>query len=132
MIEFKKYEGSALLTDLGTVASQIGTKGTIKFVAKNFNNPEKRVVLVAENDKGESAVISCSKSLSDYLRKAKEEGAKKEELLAGLLDLNIMEGEEEVPFITMPAGEQTKGITVTELRKAKKVHKIEALEEIPW
>ncbi len=130
MIDFKKYEGT--LTDLGTVASQIGAKGTIKFIPKNFLNPDKRVVLVVQNGNGDSAAISCSKDLSTYLRKAKADGSTKEELLSGILDLNIMEGEEEVPFVTMPAGEQTEGMTIADLKKVKKPAKIEALNEIAW
>jgi|SRR6478609_3267241 len=132
MIEFKKYEGSDLLTDLGTVASQIGAKGTIKFVAKNFMNTAKRVVVIAKNSAGDSAVISCSTSLSANLRAAKAAGASKEELLAGLLDLVVMEGEQEVPFITVPAGEQTEGMTVAQLKKVAKPTKIESLNEIAW
>src|SRR6478735_8452241 len=118
MIDFKKYEGSAVLADLGTVASQIGTKGTIKFIPKNFVSTELnkkgeriRVVLLAKDNAGNSAIISCSKALSAYLRKAREEGSSSDELLAGLLDLNVMEGEEGTPFITMPAGAQTEGKT---------------------
>ncbi len=130
MIDFKEYEGT--LTDLGTVASQIGAKGTIKFVAKNFADPAKRVVVVVQNEAGQSAVISCSKALSAALRKSKEDGAKKEQVLAGLLDMKVMEGTEEVPFITMPAGDQTEGLTIAQLKKVAKPAKIEALDEVPW
>jgi len=138
MIDFKKYEGT--LTDLGTVASQIGAKGTIKFDPKNFNTEEKnakgerkRVVVIVKNGDGDSAVVSCSKPLSEYLRKAKADGSTKEELLAGLLDMLVMEDEKsEVPFITMPGGEQTEGMTIADLKKVKKPAKIEALNEIAW
>ncbi len=130
MIDYKEYEGT--LTDLGTVASQIGTKGTIKFVAKNFANPAKRVVVVLKNEAGQSAVVSCSNALSAVLRKSKEDGAKQDEVLASLLDMSVMEGTEEVPFITMPAGEQTEGFTAAQLKKVKKPAKIEALNEIAW
>jgi hypothetical protein len=134
MIEFKKYEGSEALEDLGTLASQIGNKGTVKFAKTNFNGT-KRVVVIATNDAGDSAVVTCSANLSAHLRKAKTEGATKEELLAHVVDLNILENEEGIAYITMPGGEQTEGITIGALKKVRKSEKVEKLltvDEIPW
>ena len=97
MIEFKKYEGAnSTLEDLGTVKELAGKKGKIALIRKNFNNPEKRVVVVLTNAKDESAVISCSKQVSDALRK-------KEMTIAQLVGLNVVQNEEGVAFISMPA-----------------------------
>ena len=39
MIEFKTYEGTATeLTELGTLGEQVGAKGTVDFLKKNFNS----------------------------------------------------------------------------------------------
>lgn len=131
MIEFKKYEGAANLEDLGSLASQIGAKGKVKFSKPNFNST-KRVVVIAENDKGESAVVTCSNNLSTHLRKAKADGASKEELLAYVVDRNILQDEDNAPFITMPGGEVTEGVSIAALKKVKVTEKVTTLEEIPW
>jgi len=131
MIEFKKYEGAANLTDLGTLAEQIGAKGTVKLSKPNFNST-KRVVIIAENEKGESAVVTCSTNLSNHLRKAKADGASKEELLAYAVGQKVLEGEEGTPFITMPGGEVTEGVTIASLKKVKVTEKVTNLEDVPW
>lgn len=96
-VPFKKYEpNTAELTDLGTVKAVVGKGGKIAFIRKNYNNPEKRVAVIFTNAKGESATVSCSKQVSDALRK-------KEINVAQLAGLSVLENEEGIPFISMPA-----------------------------
>lgn len=132
MIEFKKYEGIANLENLGTLADQIGAKGTVKFSKPNFLNAEKRVVVIAENGDGLSAVITCSEPLSKQLRKSKAEGADKKELLAYVVGLDILENEAGVPYITLPGGEKVDGISIADLKKVKVTAKITTPEELVW
>jgi len=132
MIEFKKYEGIANLEDLGTLADQIGAKGTIKFSKPNFLNAEKRVVVIAENGEGLSAVISCSTNLSKHLRTLKANGTDKKELLAFVAGLNVLENEAGVAYITMPGGEPTEGFKIAELKKVKVNVAITNPEELAW
>jgi len=98
MLEFKKYEATASLTDLGTVAQNKGNKGTVQLIGKNLQNAAKRVAVIITNAKGESATVSCSKAVSDALRA-------KTLAVGQLMGLHILENEEGVPFISMPAGE---------------------------
>jgi hypothetical protein len=96
-VKLAKYEGgSANLTSQGTIVETIGTDGSISFIRKNFNNPEKRVALLLKNKKGESAIISCSRQLSDEIRK-------KNITVADIFGLEIVENEDEVMFVTMPS-----------------------------
>lgn len=131
MIEFKKYEGSETLNDLGTLGSQLGKTGTIDFNKTNFHGP-KRVVVIAKDGKGLSAVVSCSSNLSAHLRKLKAEGVAKEQLLAFVAGLNVLENEEGIPYITMPAGERSEGFKIADLAKVNLDAKITELADIPW
>jgi len=130
MITFEKYESSGTeLTELGTLASQVAG-GTVDFLKKNFNS-DKRVVVLAKNKAGESAIISCSTQLSSQLRKAKAEGESKEALLATVLSLPIYENEVG-PFIGLEGGEGSVGVSVAKLAKVGKVASIGNMEEVPW
>lgn len=133
------YEGSVDLGDFGTLADQIGPKGSIDFSTKNFTSEKVsevtgervKVVVIAKNEDGESAVISCSTQLSKQLRKAKEDGAAKKELLAQVAALPIY-GNEIGQFIGLPAGERSEGLTIAELKKVKVANKISSPEELVW
>lgn len=133
MIEFKKYEGSAELEELGTITDQIGDKGTATLLTKNFNNPAKRVVMLCHNDKGESVIISCSDPLSKQLRRMKAEGATKDELESLVIGLPIYENEVG-PFIGLEAGERPVAKTIAQLKKVKKSEKVAITnpEELAW
>lgn len=122
-LEFKVYEGSAQLEDLGTVAQAIGNKGTLALIPKNLKDAAKRVVVILENAKGESLPMSCSTAVSESVRKAVAGGATKAQVLAAISKLNIMAGEQEVPFICAPAGDGTglEKFTIADLAKEKKV-----------
>ena len=97
MLEFKKYEGGpSTLTDLGSVKSIAGKGGKIAFIRNNFNNPDKRVALLITNSDGNSAVLACSQQVSDALRN-------KQMTIAQLANLSVIENEEGINFIAMPA-----------------------------
>jgi hypothetical protein len=130
MIEFKKYELENSVEELGTVADQIGTKGKITFVKKNFLDESKRVVILAYNEAGESAIVACSEQLSKALRRAKNEGASKDSLLASVLDQPVYANEVGT-FIGMVSGDAPQAKSVAELRKQKGTVVL-AVEEIPW
>lgn len=92
---FKRDENSTL-TEQGTLKSLVGKGGKIALIRKNWNNPEKRVAVLATNKKGESAVIACSEQVSKALRE-------KSMTIAQLLGLTVVENAEGHNFISMPA-----------------------------
>src|SRR5688572_15217072 len=97
MVKFGKFErNDAGLTDLGTLKAVVGKGGKIAFIRKNYNDESKRVAVVLTNKGGDSAVVSCSKQVSDALRA-------KQINLAQLAGLNVLENAEGVAFISMPA-----------------------------
>jgi hypothetical protein len=125
MIKFAKYEGSTALEDLGTLEILAGPKGGTKFVPKNFNNPQKRVVVVVSNGKDESAVVTCSSAVSNILRKAKEEGVEENEMLAFVNGLNVLENEQGSYFISLPTGGEVRPFTpIASLKKVTVKSKI--------
>ena len=130
-LEFKKYEGGTELEAIGTIAEQIGKKGKVMFSRKNFNNHEKRVVVVAYNEQGESVIVSCSGALSTSLRKAKADGVDKTELLAQVVQLPIYDTENGF-FIGFEAGERNEATSLTELTKVKVTNKVTNLEDVAW
>jgi len=69
-LEFKLYERTER-TELGTVAELTGVGGKIGLLPTNFNNPEKRVVIIMKKADGTSAQVVCSSNVSNGLR-AKE------------------------------------------------------------
>ncbi len=129
MVEFKKYEGStAELTDLGTVKSIAGKGGKIALIRKNYKDLTKRVVILITNKAGNSAVVPCSKQVSDAFRA-------KELSIAQLVGLNVVETEMENgegkmelrQFISMPA---TGGLHEIAIDKVN-VEELEAKELSP-
>ena len=97
MIKLEKYQGgSSELISHGTVVETIGVDGSISFLRKNFNNPDKRVALILKNKKGESTVISCSAPLSKEIREHRI-------VIADIFGLEIIEDEEGRYFIAMPS-----------------------------
>ena len=87
---------SSELTDNGTVASIIGTKGSISFIRKNLNDPNKRVALLLNDGKGNSGIVSCSEQVSKAIRA-------KELTIHQLAGLSLLENENGVTFVSMPA-----------------------------
>ena len=69
-LEFKLYERTER-TELGTVAELTGVGGKIALSPPNFNNHDKRVIIVMKKANGTSAQVICSSNVSSGLR-AKE------------------------------------------------------------
>lgn len=99
MIKFGKYagaDGQSELTEVGTLKEVIGKKGKLGFIRKNFNDPTKRVALLLTRANGDTAIVSCSKQVSEAIRKH-------EIKLAQLLGFKVIENKDEVAFVAMPA-----------------------------
>lgn len=123
MVEFKKYEGSTTeMTDLGTVKDLIGKGGNLTLRQKNFNDNSKRVVIFAEKKDGTSAVISCSKQVSDALRAKKL-------TISQLAGLSVLENTDGVAFVSMPASEGLK-YAVDKIKVEATVVTAEALQDL--
>ena len=109
-IKLEKYQGGeSTLISHGTVVETTGVDGSISFIRKNFNNPDKRVALLLKNKKGESRIISCSEPLSKEIRSGKI-------TVSEIFGLEIIETEEGVMFVSMPA---TGAIQTFEAKKYK-------------
>lgn len=116
-LTFKKYEraDSTELTDLGTLATLAGKNAKLAFIKSNLRNLEKRVAVVIENAKGESAVVACAKSVSDVVRTALKEHSAKQ-VLGMLAKMNVLENAEGAMFIS-PEGGALEFFGVTEVAK---------------
>ena len=130
MVQFKKYEGtSAELVDLGTVKELAGKGGKIGFLRKNYNDLTKRVVVVLTNKAGNSAVVPCSKQVSEMFRAKKL-------TIAQLAGLNVIEVEDDKgelrQFVAMPPTGGVHEIAVEKINVA--AIEAEALnpEELAW
>lgn len=119
MVKFEAFKGGdSTLTEEGTVKNIVGKGGKIALIRKNFNDEKKRVAVLLTNKKGESAVVACSKQVSDALRAKKL-------TIAHLLGLNIVSNEEGHNFISMPATGAIQSFDVDSV-KAKEVATEEA------
>jgi len=87
---------SAELTDNGTIANLIGKNGSIAFIRKNLNDPNKRVALLLTDSKGNSGIVSCSEQVSKAIRS-------KEMNVHQLAGLSLLENENGVTFVSMPS-----------------------------
>ena len=87
--------------ELGTIAEVVGAGGKMKLVPSNFQNPDKRVVVVLERQDGTSSSVICSANVSAQLRS-------KEITLGQLQGFTIVEqvlpDGEIINIITMPSG----------------------------
>jgi len=137
---FKVYapEGGELEL-LGTIAEQIGDKGKAKFIKGNFLGTKltedgrvPRVAIIVSNAEGESMPIACSTAVSTQLRKLKTEGVSNDELLSLAIGMPLYANEKGHYFVGMEGSEPEEGKTIAQLKKVKKVAKIEALNEIAW
>lgn len=99
-LEFKEYVGTEM-TDLGTVKQNAGAKGKVELIGKNLANGEKRVAVLITNATGQSAVVPCSKAVSDAFRA-------KQLSVGQLMGLHIMENAEGRAFVSLPAGAGSK------------------------
>ena len=90
---YKRQSGE--LTDNGTIAQLVGKKGSISFIRKNLNDPNKRVALLLKDEKGNSGVVSCSAQLSAEIRANRI-------TIHEIAGLSLLENEEGVTFVSMP------------------------------
>lgn len=95
MLDFKKHQGSTLASE-GTVASLVGEKGKISLIPKNYKDSSKRVAVILQKEDGTSAMVSCSKAVSEGLR---DKSIKIEQLIG----FNVVLSTEGVPFIAVPS-----------------------------
>lgn len=103
------YQGqSATLTDNGTIASIIGANGSISFIRKNLNDPNKRVALLLKDDKGNSGVVSCSAQLSEEIRA-------KRITIHEIAGLSLLENEQGISFVAMPASGAVQTIAMKDI-----------------
>lgn len=105
MVKFAKFVPTeSTLNDLGTLKKVIGKGGSVKFAGKKNLTSNKRVALIGKNAKGDSAVIACSESVSTHVRAGFKKGAISASIVAWLLSLTVLENEEGLYFVSMPAG----------------------------
>ena len=96
MLEFKIYERTeTVLESLGTVLSVVGAKGKIAAIPSNLAS-NKRVVLILTKEDNTSSPVTCSTAVSAGLRD-------KSISLSQIMNFEILIGETEVPYISMPA-----------------------------
>ena len=104
------YQGqSATLTDNGTIASIIGKDGSISFLRKNFNDPNKRVALLLKDGKGNSGIVSCSAQLSEEIRA-------KRLSINEIAGLSLLENEKGISFVAMPAAGAVQEIAMKDIK----------------
>lgn len=86
-------EETSALETLGTVAENVGKKGTIAFNLNNLKRDDKLVVVELTNEKGKTQKVYCSAALSAQIRKDK---MAKQDLInyVGSLDIAITTNEE--------------------------------------
>lgn len=136
-LQFKQYVSTATdLDSLGTVASNLGKKGTLKFVPGTIDRFKSKVIkalcMVLSDDKGNSTTVPLSKRVSGTILNALEDGKTKRDCLLAISKLEIVEVEENGELrhtIVAPrgAGGEEETITVGEV-KASKV----SYEDLVW
>jgi hypothetical protein len=97
MVQFTTFaRTNSVLTTAGVVRDLVGTDGTLSIIPKNFKDSSKRVALVLTKADGTSAMISCSKAVSDGLRD-------KSIKMSNVASFEVLENEEGLSFICLPA-----------------------------
>ncbi len=112
---------SGELTDNGTIAQLIGKNGSISFIRKNLNDPNKRVALLLKDSKGNSGVVSCSAQLSAEIRA-------KRITIHEIAGLSLLENEEGITFVAMPG---TGAVQTIEMKDIKVVSYERSEEFLP-
>jgi hypothetical protein len=104
------YQGqSATLTDNGTIANIIGENGSISFIRKNLNDPNKRVALLLKDSNGNSGVVSCSAQLSEEIRA-------KRISIHEIAGLSLLENEQGISFVAMPGSGAVQTIAMKDIK----------------
>ncbi len=112
---------SGELTDNGTIAQLIGKNGSISFIRKNLNDPNKRVALLLKDSKGNSGVVSCSAQLSAEIRA-------KRITIHEIAGLSLLENEDGITFVAMPG---TGAVQTIEMKDIKVVSYERSEEFLP-
>lgn len=130
MVNFEKYESSTSeLTTIGSLNTIVGEGGTYRLASrKNFLNQKKLVAILAKLKNGKSAIIPCSKAISQLLRD-------KEITMTELGALPIFEvelendetGELELAYFISPAGGGDTSETEVKVTKASLQQKAKEL-----
>lgn len=94
---FENYVSTTVLDTKGTVMNAVGADGSIELIEKNFADLSKRVAVILKKKNGTSLMVSCSKAVSEGLR---NKTINKEHLFG----FEILVGESDVPFISLPGG----------------------------
>lgn len=133
-LTFKKYESTAAeLENLGTVISNLGKKGELKFVPGTIDRfkskATKAMCMILMNDKGESLTVPLSKRVSGTILGALENGQSKKDCLAAIAGLEIVENTDGGHTIVAPrgVGGEEESFTVGELKTTKV-----AYEDLVW
>jgi hypothetical protein len=133
-LTFKKYESTATeLENLGTVISNLGKKGELKFVPGTIDRfkskATKALCMILMNDKGESLTVPLSKRVSGTILGALENGQSKKDCLAAIAGLEIVENTDGGHTIVAPrgVGGEEESFTVGELKTTKV-----AYEDLVW
>ena len=97
-VQFAKYErNESVLESQGTVKDLVGQDGFLELIPKNLQDVNKRVVVILKKKNGQSAMVTCSKPVSDGIRNKSID-------LGHLINFEILEGDSGVPYISMPGG----------------------------
>lgn len=107
-------EGEWSWEDAGKFSQHV--KGmSIKFTKNNLAG-SKRVTVIATPKKGDPITFSCTKPLSEIIRKVIADGAKQTDVLGTLLnyDLKVDANDDSKYFIFQPQGALLEGLTVTD------------------
>jgi hypothetical protein len=106
-LQFKKYESTANLTELGTVSSFI-PGGSLKFVPGTIDRYKlgtiKAMAMILVDKDDESVSVPLSKRVSAVIRKALDNGSTKRDVLGAIAKLDIIEDEQGRNFISAPRG----------------------------
>ena len=124
---FKNYEATTTLESLGTVNENI-PGGKLKFVPGTIDRYNNGIIksmnMILIDKTGASATCPLSKRVSATIKKALDNGATKEEVIASIFQLEIGEDEDERMFIMAPRGSsgEEEGFTFAQLKKVKKTY----------
>lgn len=100
LVEFKLHT-RAERVELGTIAELTGVGGKIALIPSNFNNPDRRVVIVMRKADGTSATVTCSKPVSEGLR-SKEIGLRQVQNFP--IVEHVTSDGEVIALVSMPSG----------------------------
>lgn len=116
---FKTYE-SATLEVLGTLKTVAGKGGNLRFTNRSLNGTGQLCVVITKKD-GTSDTVTCSKTVTKAARAALASGQKAKDVLAAILNLDIIEATNGGNYISAPMGEggEIESFTIADLEKSE-------------